>query len=131
MSTEIYWLIWSCVLTALLWLPYAMVRVAKIGLLRLVMDPLPGDDPFDVPWARRAYRTHMNAIESISVFAPVALAVHVTGSSNEITAMAATIYFFARLVYVPIYIFQVPILRLGLFTVALASTLVMAYELIG
>lgn len=130
MSPEIYWLTWSAVLAAMLWMPYAVVRVSRIGFVRLLMDPLPGDDPFEKPWAHRAYRTHMNAIESIATFAPVAVAVHATGSGNEITAMAAATYFFARLAYVPVYIFKVPVLRLGLFMVGLGATVVMAYQLI-
>ena len=131
MSPEIYWLLWSSVLTAMLWVPYGSFRISRIGFVRLLMDPLPGDDPFDKEWAHRAYRVHMNALESIATFAPVAIAVHITGTSNEITATCAMIYFFARLVYVPVYIFKVPIFRLLLFMVGLIATLTMAYQLIG
>ena len=131
MSPEIYWLIWSAALTALLWIPYGSYRIARIGFVRHVTDPLPGDDPFEHEWAHRAYRTHMNAIETLAVFAPVAVAVHVTGSSNEITAIAAATYFWSRVAYVPIYIFKIPVLRPALFMVGLVSTLVMAYQLIG
>ncbi len=131
MSPEIYWLMWSCVLTAILWVPYAMVRIAKIGFVQLLVNPLPGDDPFDLPWAHRAYRVHMNAIESIAIFAPVALAVHVTGQSNDITAISAAIYFLARLLYIPVYIFKVPVLRMLLFMVGLIATLTMAFQIIS
>ncbi len=131
MSPEIYWLIWSALLTAFLWIPYGMYRISKIGFARLLMNPLPGDDPFEAEWAHRAYRVHMNAFETIATFAPVAIAVHITGSGNEITAMAAATYFFSRVAYVPIYIFKIPVLRLVLFMVALIATTVMAYQIIG
>jgi len=131
MAPEVYWLTLTAVLTALLWIPYAMVRIAKIGFVRLLMDPLPGDDPFDKPWAHRAYRAHMNAIEAFAIFAPISIAVYVTGSGNEITALAAATFFWARLVHAPIYIFKVPVLRLLSFMAGLAATLVLAYQLIG
>ncbi len=131
MAPEIYWLTLTVIFTALLWIPYATVRIAKIGFVRLVMDPLPGDDPFDKPWAHRAYRAHMNAIEALSIFAPIAIAVYITGSSNEVTAVAAASFFWARLVHAPIYIFKVPVLRLLSFMAGLAATLVLAYQLIG
>lgn len=131
MSPEIYWLVWSALLTAFLWIPYGTYRISKIGFVRLIMDPLPGDDPFDAQWAHRSYRVHMNAIETIATFAPVAIAVHVTGSGNEITAMAAATYFFSRVAYVPVYIFRIPVLRLLLFLVALIATTIMALQMIG
>jgi len=131
MSPEIYWLIWSALLTAILWIPYGSYRISRIGFRRLVMDPLPGDDPFEAEWAHRAYRVHMNAFETLTAFAPVAIAVHITGAGNETTAMAAAIYFWSRVAYIPVYIFKVPVLRLFLFMVALISTAVMAYQIIG
>lgn len=131
MTPEIYWLMWTAALTSMLWVPYGAFRISRIGFARLVMNPLPGDDPFPIEWPHRAYRAHMNALESIAVFAPVALAVAVTGASNHTTAIAAEIYFFVRLAYVPVYIFQVPVLRLGLFMVGLAATLVMAWQVMA
>jgi len=130
MSSEIYWLTLTTVLTALLFVPYAVVRVRKIGFSRVLMDPLPGDDPFEKAWAHRAYRAHMNAIECLTTFAPLALAVHVTGASNMITEKACATYFFARLVHAPIYIFKVPVLRLISFLVGLGASLVLASQLL-
>ncbi len=130
MSPEIYWLTLVVVYTALLWMPYAGVRIAKIGLVRLLVNPLPGDDPFDKPWAHRAYRAHMNAIEALTTFAPLALAVVVTGSGNEVTALACKYYAYARLLHAPIYILKIPVLRLLTFMVGLGATLVLAGALI-
>ena len=131
MPPEIYWLILSALLTAFLWLPYGGYRIAKIGFARLLLDPLPGDDPFDAKWAHRAYRVHMNALETMATFAPIAIAVPLTGAGNGITAMAASVYFWSRLVYIPIYILNVPVLRTTLFLVALISIVVMALQIIG
>lgn len=93
MSTEIFWLTAVTVYTLLLSLPYAYIRVSKIGVKQLFLNPLPGDDPFEIPWGHRAYRAHMNAVGNLGAVAALALSVHVTGASNDITERAAAIYF--------------------------------------
>lgn len=131
MSVEIYWMVWSVVLTALMVLPYAFYRTRKLGgLWQVFLRPLPGDSPFDQDWAHRAYRAHMNAFEGLILFAPIALAVHVTGESNTVTQMAARTYFFARLLYAPMYYFNVPVLRTAIWSIGLLATLIMAFGLL-
>ena len=92
--------------------------------------PLPGDSPFDDAWAHRAYRAHMNAFEGIALFSPLAIAVHVTATGNEITAVACAAYFWSRLVYAPLYYFDVPVLKTTSWFVGLIATLVLAYQLL-
>jgi len=129
-SNEIYWLTLNAVYTVLLIVPYAYVRISRIGFLRLLTSPLPGDDPFDQAWAHRAYRAHMNAVENIAIFAPLVLVVHVTGSGNEITAQACAVYFWARLVHAPFYIFNTPYVRTIAFFVGLGACFVLAYQIL-
>lgn len=130
-SSEIYWLTWNVVLTAAMVIPYAVYRTGKLGgLLQVLKRPLPGDSPFDDAWAHRAYRAHMNAFEGIALFAPLAIAVHVTGVSNEITAIACATYFWARLIYAPLYYFEVPYVKTPVWFIGLGATLVLAYQLL-
>jgi uncharacterized MAPEG superfamily protein len=129
MTSEIYWLTLTAVLTPLLIVPYAYVRIRRIGW-RVFTNPLPGDDPFRQEWAHRAYRAHMNAIENIAIFAPLAIAVHVTGSGNEITAQACAVYFWARLIHAPFYIFNTPFVRTIAFFVGLGACFTLAYQLL-
>jgi uncharacterized MAPEG superfamily protein len=132
MSREIYWLTWSVVLTAAMVIPYAIYRTKKLGgLLQVFLRPLPGDAPFSEEWAHRAYRAHMNAFEGIALFAPLAIAVQLTGSGNEVTALACATYFWARLVYAPLYYFKVPVLKTTAWFVGLIATLLLAYELLA
>ncbi len=131
MSTEIYWLTLTTVLTALLVGPYAVYRISRIGLARLLVNPSPGDEPFDDEWAHRAYRAHMNAFENLILFAPLVLAVQLTGSNNETTAMAAAVYFFARLVHAPFYILKTPYMRTLAYFVGLGACLTLAYQLVA
>ena len=130
-SPEIYWLAWTVILTAAMVIPYAVYRTRKIGgLLQVFMRPLPGDNPFDDDWAHRAYRAHMNAFEGIALFAPAVLAVQVTGTNTEMTALAAAAYFWARLAYAPMYYFSVPVLRTALWFVGLLASLYLAFHVV-
>jgi len=131
LSSELYWLTLSVILTAIMVTPYAVYRTKKLGgLLYVFKTPLPGDSPFDKDWAHRAYRAHMNAFEGVALFAPLAIAVHVSGTANEVTAMASATFFWARLVYAPLYYFPVPYLRTSVWSVGFIATLVLAYELL-
>ena len=130
-SSEMYWLGWSVVLTAAMVLPYAVYRIGKLGgIWQAFLRPLPGYAPFDDDWAHRAYRAHMNAFESIAIFAPLALAIEVTGASTPVTAAAAAVYFWTRLAYAPLYYFSVPILRTGIWFVSLGASLLLVIPLL-
>ena len=130
MSNEIFWLTLTTIMTPLLIVPYAFVRVGKIGIVRALTKPLPGDDPFEKAWAHRAYRAHMNAVENLVVFAPLALAVYVTGSSNTVTALACATYFWARLIHAPFYILNTPYVRTISWFVGIGACFVLGYELL-
>lgn len=129
-TNEIYWLTLTAAFTLLLVLPYAFVRIRHIGFLKLLSNPLPGDDPFEQAWAHRAYRAHMNAIENLVVFAPLALAITVTNSANEITAMACAVYFWARVVHAPFYILNTPYIRFISYFTGVGACFVLAYQLL-
>jgi len=131
MSVEIYWLVWTVILTAAMVLPYAGYRIGRIGVAQVFLNPLPGDDPFEAKWAHRAYRAQMNAFEGLALFAPLAIAVHVTGMGNDITAAACMSYFWLRLVYAPLYYFNVPIFRTVVWFASLGATLTLAYQLLN
>jgi len=131
LSSELYWLTLNVILTALMVAPYAFYRLRKLGgIVQVFKTPLPGDNPFDDAWAHRAYRAHMNAFEGIALFAPLAVAVHISGIGNEVTALACATYFWARLVYGPLYYFEVPYLKTTAWMISLIATLVLAYELL-
>jgi uncharacterized MAPEG superfamily protein len=131
---EIFWLTLNVAFSTVLWLPYAYDRVSRtlpqIGFWRLAVDPLPGDDPFDNGWARRAYRAHMNAVENLVVFAPLVLAVVVTGTGNEITAIACATYFWARLVHGVFYTVKLPFVRTIAWFTGIGACLVLAYQIL-
>jgi len=130
LPSEIFWLVLAAGYTMLLVAPYAINRIGRIGLARLLAKPLPGDDPFEQEWAHRAYRAHMNAIENLVVFAPLALAVIATQSANEITALSCAVYFWARVVHAPVYILNIPYLRFFAWVVGMVACFVLIFQLI-
>jgi len=130
LPSELYWLTLTAAYTLLLVFPYAVVRINHIGFLTLLTNPLPGDDPFKEAWAHRAYRAHMNAIENLVVFAPLAIAVIVSDSSNDITAVACAVYFWARVIHAPFYILNTPYIRFISYFVGVCACFVLAYQLI-
>ncbi len=132
MSSEIFWLTLTAVNTALLVFIYAPPRIGRVGLVQVLINPLPGDDPFPPgqEWAQRAVRAHINSIENLVVFAPLALSVYVTGAGNEVTATACAVYFWARLVHGPFTVIKPPFVRTIAYFVGLCACLVLAYELL-
>ena len=131
LSSEMYWLTLNVFLVAIMVMPYAVYRLNKLGgIVKVFETPLPGDTPFDDEWAHRAYRAHMNAFEGIALFAPLAIAIQVTGLGYEGTAMACAVYFWARVVYAPLYYFDIPYLKTTTWFVGLIATLTLGVELI-
>jgi len=129
LTSELYWLTLTTVYTLLLVFPYAVIRIKHIGFLRLLTNPPPGDDPFKEAWSHRAYRAHMNAIENLVVFAPLAISIVVSNSSNDITATACAVYFWARFIHAPVYILNTPYIRFLSYFAGVAACFVLAYQL--
>ncbi|VAW60891.1 hypothetical protein MNBD_GAMMA08-892 [hydrothermal vent metagenome] len=131
LSSEMYWLTLNVLLVAIMVTPYAIYRLNKLGgIIKVFEKPLPGDTPFDEAWAHRAYRAHMNAFEGIALFAPLAIAVQVSGVGNDVTAMACAIYFWARVVYAPLYYFDIPYLKTTAWMIGLIATFTLGFQLL-
>jgi uncharacterized MAPEG superfamily protein len=130
MTTELYWLVLTALMTALFWVPYILDRIATQGLMNAMGYPK-GDLPAQSAWAIRAQKAHSNAIENLAVFAPLVLALHVLGLSTGLTASAAAVYFFARLVHYIVYLAAIPVARTLAFAVGWAATIVIGLTVLG
>ncbi|GAB3061503.1 MAPEG family protein [Stenotrophomonas tumulicola] len=80
--------------------------------------------------AGRLQRAQANFLETFPMFAAAALAVVVAGRQDSSTALAVQLYFWARLVYVPLYAFGVPYVRSLAWVVSLAGVLMLAWALL-
>src|SRR5689334_2213500 len=72
MSKELYWLMWTVVMTGLLWVPYVLDRIMVRGAMGAMANPSPTDKPQSA-WAQRMLAAHNNTVENLAVFAPLVL----------------------------------------------------------
>jgi uncharacterized MAPEG superfamily protein len=128
MKTELLYLVYATALTGLLWVPYILDRIAVRGINDAVGYP---ENPKpQSPWAIRLMKAHANAVENLVVFAALILAAHATGVSTSVTAGAAVVYFWARLVHVLAYTFAVRWVRTLRFAVAFFAQAAIAWQIL-
>lgn len=128
MNTELSYLVYVTALTGVLWVPYILDRIAVRGLNDAVGYP---ENPKpQSPWARRLMKAHLNAVENLVVFAALILAAHAAGVSNGVTAGAAVVYFWARVVHVLAYAFAVPWVRTLAFAVGFFAQAALAWQIL-
>ena len=130
MTTELYWLVMTSLMTALLFVPYILNRMKEHGIVPALWNPQPDIRP-KAPWAQRLMRAHANSVENLVVFAPLVLALQALGISTEITAGACMVYFFARLAHPILYTFAVPLLRTVAFVIGFGCQMALGLTLLG
>lgn len=129
MTTELFYLTLVTVLTALLWIPYILDRIRVRGLLDAVGYP-ESPRPHS-PWAEKLIKAHANAVENLVVFAALVLIAQAIGISNEITAGACVLYFWARLVHAVAYTFAIPWVRTLAFFAGFVAQMLIAWQLLA
>ncbi len=130
MTTELSMLAWSAALCAVLWIPYILQTIATRGPVRAMGYPKP-DDKALPDWAVRAHRAHMNLIENIGPFAALVLVAHIAGASNETTASAVTIFFWARVVQAAVHYLGIPYIRTLAFFVSFFAEVTIFLAILG
>ncbi len=129
MKTELMYLVWVTVLTALMWVPYILDRIAVWGLTDAV--GYPASPKPQSPWATRMMKAHANAVENLVVFAALVLAAQQLGVSNGATAGAAVLYFWARVVHLAAYTFAVPWVRTLAFAAGWIAQVIFAWQILA
>ena len=128
MSTEITYLAWISGLTALMWIPYILNMIIVRGLIDAVGYP---KDPKPLaPWAARMKSAHSNAVENLVVFAVLVLVANATGISNDIIAISAIVYFWARIAHFIVYTFGIPWVRTITFVIGSVCQILVAWQII-
>jgi len=129
MKAELLYLVWVTVLTALLWVPYILDRLATWGLADTVGYPT--SPKAQSPWATRVKAAHANAVENLVVFAALVLAAQDLGVSNSATVTACVVYFWARLAHVVAYTLAWPWIRTLAFVVGWVCQIVIAWQILA
>ena len=129
MTIELKYLAMVAALTALLWVPYILNRLAVRGIADAVGYP---ENPKpQSPWATRLQKAHGNAVENLVVFAALVLVAHAAGISNDTTVLAAELYFWARVVHAVAYTLAWPWVRTLAFTAGFVSQAIFAIQVLG
>ena len=129
LSTELYWLTLTVMMTAISWLPYIINRMLEQGILQALWDRF-GETEAESAWATRMMKAHANGVENLVVFAPLVFLVQLTGVNSETTAMACIIYFFARLVHFIVFTFAIPLLRVVSFLAGFGAQFILGLTIL-
>jgi len=129
MTIDLKMLTWTAVLCVVLILPYVLCRIPVWGLVATV--GYPKNPPALPDWAQRAQRAHLNLVENIGPFTALVVVAHAGGAANEMTALGATIFFWARLAQAIVHILGLPWLRTAAFFVSLAGEFLILRQILG
>ncbi len=120
MANEMSLLTWSVVLGLLQIAIAATSSVSQRGLgwaagaRDAITPPLTGI-------GGRLDRARANFLETFPLFAAVVLAAHLLERHDSMTVLGAQLYFWARLVYVPVYAAGIPYLRTLIWLVSIVG----------
>ncbi len=127
MTPELTTLIWVLALQLVMWVPYILNLITVRGLVDAV--GYPENPPAMADWAERMKKAHYNSVENLVVFAALVIVAHVAGVSNDITVLACTVYFWARIVHFVAYTLAIPWVRTLAFAVGWASQVALLVQL--
>lgn len=130
MPLELYWLTLTTLFTGLLWVPYIIKTLMEIGIVTALKEGN-GAPPPKAEWAVRCKKAHANAVENLVIFASLVLTLQFLVAGTALTAMAAMVYFYARVVHAVIYVFGLPVLRSVSFFVGVACQLIIGLTILG
>ncbi len=129
-SPELFYLVLTAGLTGILWFAYIVNRITEIGMWHTLSAPKSDGLP-QAKWAQRMIFSHSNAVENLVVFGALVVALQLSQTNNEITAMAAMVFFYARLAHAVIYTFGIPVLRTLAFFVGFICEAVLFVQFFG
>ena len=129
MTTDLWYLACTAMLTAALWIPYIACQVMTNGFL----EPPNYVDPAQRPvplWGKRADRAYLNAVEAFAPFAALVLVAHISGKADAMTAFWAMCFFWLRLIHAVVYLLAIPYIRTLVFTLGFVAVVGIFVEVI-
>ena len=128
MTTELSYLALTLILALVqIFLP-AGARTAEFGS-KWNAGPRDETPEAKKPLTGRLERAQANLYETLPLFIGAVLIAHVIGASSALTVWGAALYFWGRVVYVPLYAFGVTGLRSLAFIVSLAGLIMVIWAL--
>jgi len=127
MTTELSLLAWSIVLGLLHALATGQIAVQQHGLAYNMGPRDEEKKPTGV--GGRVTRAFSNYMQTFPFFAAAVLVAHVAGRHSAATVWGVHLYFWARLVYVPLYASGIPVVRTAAFGVSVLGIVLLLLAL--
>jgi uncharacterized MAPEG superfamily protein len=109
MTAELNTLVWVLALQLVMWVPYILNAIMVRGVADVMGYP---ENPKPLAgWAQRMKSAHSNAVENLVVFVALLFVANAAGISNDVTVLACTVYFWARVVHFVSYTLGIPWIR--------------------
>lgn len=130
MTTDLWMLVWTALLGLLMPAVYLVGRTQAPGGMEWALGNR--NQPLEIaPWTARAIRAHHNLTENLAPFAILVLVAHVTGRANGMTALGATIFFWARVAHFAVYTAGLIGVRTAVFFLGAFGELLILFQLWG
>jgi uncharacterized MAPEG superfamily protein len=130
MTPDLWILLSLALLTEILTLPPLIARGSVPGGIRWIFYNRDTLLQGVAPWGGRAVRAHDNLADNLAMYAVVIGLAHVTGASNDVTAIAGETLLGARVLHAVVYIAGIPYLRTAVFAVAQLAMLVYVWQIV-
>ncbi|MBL8550697.1 MAG: MAPEG family protein [Hyphomonadaceae bacterium] len=129
MGVELTMTIYAAALLLALVLVQAIAGVRSVGLMPLAnsRDGLPAPVGFHA----RMLRVVDNHREGLTIFAPIAIVASIAGTTNDMSALGAQLFFYARAAHAVLYIFGVPMIRPLFWGIGIAGTAMVLLAALG
>ena len=129
MMTTVQALIWSGILTFLM-LVVQLTLCTKAWTPPGLMDAFGNRENVPTPsgMAGRADRAARNMIQGMVMFLALVLAAQIAGKASQ-AALGATVFFWARLVYWPVYLAGIPVLRTLVWLISIVGLILILKEI--
>jgi len=131
MTPTLTLVIYMAILTWLTYMGGSLIRI-KVWTWQGILLGVGNRDnlPAMTPLAGRADRTARNTLENFVLFAAIALVAHVAGIADPHVVEGATIFFWARVIYIPVYYLGIKWLRTVVWTAGTVGLVMMAVPLL-
>ncbi|WP_309611424.1 MAPEG family protein [Sphingomonas sp.] len=126
MTTELSVLAWGCVLALVHVFAAGNARTRQHGT-KWNMGARDEEMPPVSPVVGRLERAQANYFETFPIVIAAILIVQVGGLNSQWTAIGAILWLAARVVYLPLYAFGVPVVRTLVFTVGFVGLVLMLF----
>jgi uncharacterized MAPEG superfamily protein len=126
-SLELRYLIYVALLSGIVWIPYVLAHIAKVGVKKALSYP----DRADMPaWAGRLKRAHYNLLENMPLFIVAVLAGELQDVHTAITVGCARVFFWARVAHLIAAVLHIWGTRTVTFAIGWAATLVYLFTVL-